>query len=437
VLGLVALGGLLQLPCASAQPTLPSAPVMPLSEQPAWYKITDRTLEMLRAEGVPAAVLSKLDALKGKGFPNESEFLQALRGILSKEELDAPLYKVPPEEKPKPPSVQERIMGHAYDPLPGFPQTPYELRSLLKPAPATPSYTCAALPEPYFVRDPLLEQPDFAPPGWFANVELDIAVPHLVGIETNIGASANTLPDVVALPFAGLDWTVAPRLQFGYRLPSAFGEIAFSYRFLTSQGNAATLGFDGPADLHSRLNLNVIDLDYLSHELSLAPHWDMKWHVGLRYANVYFDSRADESLDLAAAGSGVFEQRFSNSMWGLGPHAGVELQRDFEGTGLSLVGRLDGATLLGRIRQGFFEQFTILDVNGQFIGAESRLSGSQDVPILNFEAGVAYRPPEMPQTQVFLGYDYEEWWNVGKVSNQGTAAHLGVQGVLLRMTINY
>ena len=89
----------------------------------------------------------------------------------------------------------------------------------------------------------------------------------------------------MSLPAAGLDWTVAPRLEVGYRLPSAFGDVRrLSYRFLATDGNGSTSGLDGTASLHSRLDFNQIDLDYLSREFSLAPHWDMKWHFGLRLA---------------------------------------------------------------------------------------------------------------------------------------------------------
>jgi hypothetical protein len=324
----------------------------------------------------------------------------------------------------------------APDPLPGLPHPPDVPRSLMAPAPASP-YRCADLPEPYFVHDALLDPPDFPRPGWFLNAEIDIVAPHIIGVQTDtvqIGANA---PDIVALPAAGLAWTVAPRLQVGYRLPSAFGEFALAYRGLSTSGNATTAGLDGTAALHSRLDFNQIDADYLTREFSLLPCWGMKWHLGLRLAYVYYDSRADEPTDVAAAGSTVFEQRFSNSYWGLGPHAGVELERRFEGTGLSVVGRIDGAGLLGRIRQGFFEQSTTLDANGQFTTGETPHSGSQDVPILNLQIGVAWHPPSYPDAQLFLGYVYEQWWNVGKISSVGTAAQLVDQGILLRLAINF
>ena len=328
------------------------------------------------------------------------------------------------------------VVAPPVDPLPGLPHPPDVPASLMKPASGS-HYGCADLPEPYFVPDPLLDRPDFAPPGWFLDAEVGFAGPHIIGVQSNAGTPVGNVPDFLFVPAAGLDWTVSPSLQIGYRLPSAFGEFALSYRFLATDGNGSTAGFDGPAALRTRLNFNVIDLDYLSREFSLAPHWDMKWHIGLRLAELYYDSRADEALALAAAGSTMFEQRFSNSYWGIGPHAGVELQRAVVGTGLSFVGKVDAATLLGRIRQGFFEQSTTLAPNGQFTAFEDRYSGSQDVPIVSLQAGVSWRPTEFPQVQLFLGYNFEYWWNVGKLSNIGTAAALSDQEILLRLTCNY
>ncbi len=318
----------------------------------------------------------------------------------------------------------------AFDPLPGFPHPPDAPPSLMKPAP-TAQYGCADQPEPYFVHDPLLDPPDYPQPGWFFDAEVGAAGPHIKGVQTNAGAPPGTIPNVIFLPAAGLDWTVAPRLQAGYRLPSAFGEFALSYRGLGTDGTDTTAGLDGPAALRTRLDFSQIDADYLSREFSLLPYWDMKWHFGVRLAYLYYDSQADEPTALAAAGSTVFEQRFTNSYWGIGPHAGVELQRKISGTGLSFVGSIDGATLLGRIRQGFFEDTTL---GGSLA---DHYSGSQDVPIVNFQAGVAWKPSQYPQTQLFVGYEYEYWWNIGKISNDGTAAELSVNEIVIRLSINF
>jgi hypothetical protein len=325
----------------------------------------------------------------------------------------------------------------APDPLPGFPRPPATPASLMTPAPDVPPYRCDPLPEPYFVRDPLLDPAAFPQPGWFGDVELGIVGPHIVGVQSALVAIGGRTTDSVVLPAAGFDWTVAPKLEAGYRMQSGAGDLAIRYRGLATEGNSTTTGLDGPAALHSRLDFNVIDADYLSREFSLLPRWQMKWHVGLRLAVLYYDARSDEPFDVAAAGSTVFEQRFSNSYWGLGPHAGVELQHPIDGTKLSLMMRVDGCTLLGRIRQGFFEQSTTLEATGLPLTGETRASGSQDVPILNVQVGAAWHPHDHPGTELFLGYQFEQWWNIGKLSSAGTSSQLYDQGILLRLAINF
>jgi hypothetical protein len=166
----------------------------------------------------------------------------------------------------------------------------------------------------------------------------------------------------------------------------------------------------------------------------------MKWGAGLRYVNVYFDSRADEPLDLAAAGSGIFEQRTSNNYWGLGPHAGVELDRRVEGTGLAFFARVDGGTYLGRIRQGGFEVSPTLGPDGLPLASESRNSASQSVPTLTVEAGLRWQPLNWTyqDVHVFLGYQYEYWWNVGRLSTTpDSRGELSSQGILLRAAFNF
>jgi len=358
--------------------------------------------------------------------------LVVLGGILPKVQAQAP--PVPLES---PPGESKSAYGWI-DPLWQFPRPPDAPASLMKPTSATPLYGCAPLPEPYFVQDPLLDPPDFPHPGWVIRAEIDAVGPHVKGVLSGMVQVPNAaMPDTVSLPTASLRWTAAPALQIGYRLPSGFGEFALGYRGLYSSGNDTTAGMDCTSFLHSQLNVTQIDFDYLSREFSLLPHWNMKWHVGVRLAYVYFDGQALEPIDVAAAGSTIFEQRFSNSYWGIGPHAGVELQRTFGGSGVSFITGLDLATLLGRVKQGFFETSTMQDDNGQLLTGENVMSGSQDVPVVNFQAGIAWQPPEFPQAQLFVGYTYEYWWNVGRLSNAGTSAQLIDQGVAVRLAINY
>ena len=320
------------------------------------------------------------------------------------------------------------------DPLPGLPRPPEVPASLFQAAPPTPPWICAPLPGPYFERDPLLDRPALPQPGWFADLEFGIVGPHVKNKLNDTVQAGNRMPDTVALPSASLDWTVSPWFELGYRLPSGFGAFALGYRFLTSDGSETAPGPDGPAKLKSRLDVNIADLDYQSWEISLWPYWGMKWWFGLRLANIYFDSRENEAFAEAAAGSGILTSYTSDHFIGVGPHYGLELTRYWDGTGLSLVARADGATLLGRIQQNFQEVAT--SPTGLAYGAVRR-SESQDVPMLNFFCGVTWQPPRYPYCHLAVGYEYEYWWNVGRNSNTTSRGEWSEQGILLRAGFNF
>ena len=67
---------------------------------------------------------------------------------------------------------------------------------------------------------------------------------------------------------ANLNWTVAPRLEIGYRLPSGFGAFAFSDRFFQTGGAGPFSGPVGLTNRTSRLTVNYCDWDYISHEFT-------------------------------------------------------------------------------------------------------------------------------------------------------------------------
>jgi hypothetical protein len=316
------------------------------------------------------------------------------------------------------------------EPLPDLPRPPEAPVSLLQAMPAMPA--APTLPGPYLERDPLLDPPALPAPGWLAAIEIDPMVAHVKNRLSNANVPENTLT-AVQLPGAALDWTASPRFELGYRLPSGFGEFLLCYRFLTTDGTQTVAGPDGAAILKSRLDVNVAELNYASNELSLWPHCEMRWFVGLQYANVYFDSRADEPLAAAAAGSGVFERRASDNFVGFGPDVGLRLARRWGDAGLALVGQLHGAILLGRIRQDFFEAGTTAAAGGA-----TSVSSSQTVPVLNVQAGLSWRPPQRCDCSFFVGYQYEYWWNVGRLGlTPDSRGELSDQGVVLRFQYNY
>jgi hypothetical protein len=329
------------------------------------------------------------------------------------------------------------VNATAPDVLPGLPRPPDSPESLFHQPPAGPAYSCAPLPGPYFEQDPLLDVPNLPQPGWVATVDLEAVGPHVKnGLADSVHIDGRPT-DIVRLPAADLDWTVAPRFELGYRLPSGFGQFSFAYRSFGTDGTGTATGPDTLESLRSRLSVNVVDMDYANNEFTFFPSWGMKWWFGLRFADAYFDSLAQEPFAAAAAGSGIFETRTSNNFWGLGPHMGLELSRRLGVSGLSLVGWADGATLLGRIRQNFFEELTATGANGLPLTGNTRESVSQDVPILAAFIGLAWQPPRYPQLRLSAGYAYEYWWNVGRNSGTFSRAELSDQGILFRAEFNY
>jgi hypothetical protein len=275
------------------------------------------------------------------------------------------------------------------------------------------------------------------PTGWFAAAEAELVVPHVKNRLVDSVTIDSRRSGLLHLPSAELDWTVAPRFDVGYRLPSGFGEFLVSYRFLETSGSQGVLSVDGPATLRSRLDLNMADFDYASREFSLWPLWDMKWRFGGRFAEIFFDSKLNEPFAEAAAGSEVFESRVTNHFEGFGPHWGLELARKLEDSGFSLFSRADGAILLGRVRQGFFETSTIAGPDGTLLSGVTRESNPQAVPMLNVQAGLRWQPPDYSALRLFLGYEYEYWWNVGRLSTTRSRAELADQGILFEAEFRF
>jgi hypothetical protein len=280
---------------------------------------------------------------------------------------------------------------------------------------------------PLLKGDGLLDRPYAPLPGWFAAIEADLVAPHIknrLSADVNVGG---LFTDTVHLPTAELDFVGAPRFELGYRFPEGCGEVLVSYQPLVSDGSATISNFDplGDGDVRSRLNMNVVDFDYGSREFSLGPSWDLRWLAGVRVAGVYFDSRAEGA---------ILEQRTSNNFVGAGPHLGLELGWHAGYPGLSIFGRLEGAAVIGEVRQGFEET---LSANGiPVVGGATTVTSTQAVPVLRFQTGVGWAPPCNGRWLRFsAGYIIEHWWDVGQAG--GSQAELGFQGLFLRSEFSF
>ena len=65
-----------------------------------------------------------------------------------------------------------------------------------------------------------------------------------------------------------------------------------------------------------------------------------------------------------------------------------------------------------------------------------------EIPILNFQVGLGYQPPNHPNIHFYAGYVYEFWWQVGTNSNlEGTAnskfAFFDNQGLVLNVAVDF
>ena len=339
-------------------------------------------------------------------------------------------------QTPRPAATLSTPVGEtdAANPLPDLPRLADEPRSLFAPAP--PPGPAPQSPGLYFEDDPRLNPPEWGTIGWFANVESDVVHAHVINNLHDTFLVAGAVPTTVALPSAALNWTGEPRVDIGYRLGSGFGEFFLSYRFLVTEGSQGVIGPDGPAGLKSRFDLNVIDCNYASHEITLFPEWLMKWHFGVRYMSLFFDSQELEPFTEAVAGSGIFASGESNSYWGIGPDWGLDLSRRLGNTGFSIAMRGDGAILLGRIRQGFFADSTAVGPAGLLRGAD-HVSSSQAVPMFDARLGVSWKPDPCSRMTVFAGYEYEHWWNVGRESSIGSFGHIFEEAIVLRAEFNF
>ena len=289
-------------------------------------------------------------------------------------------------------------------------------------APPMPPYR-----DPLPNHDNLFDAPSAAP-GLFGAVETDIVKPHLANRVIGNSYFGDGTFDTVQLPTARLDWTAAPRFELGYRMAEGYGEFVFSYRFLNSEGKADLPNFDLYADnpdglLKTRLSMNVFDFDYGTPEIALGSNFDLKAPVGVRLADVYFDSTAFGD---------VTWQRTSNQFIGAGPHAGLDVWYHFRQLGLGSLRPRRGALPIGDVHQRFEESFVFSD--GSAFTSSGSQNGTQAVPTVNAQVGLGWAPPGT-RLRFSAGYEFEQWWDVGHVG--GSRAELFDQGAFLRAEFSF
>jgi hypothetical protein len=317
-----------------------------------------------------------------------------------------------------------------------LPRPPDQPRSLLQPA---PSFAIAPqdLEQPYFALDPILDPPQWPGIGWFWDVQAALVKPQIQNqmiqtVGTGLGAAITVAPGN-----SPVSWTVAPRIELGYRLPSGFGEFSISDTGFTTNGADTVILPDGPAMRTSALQMNYTDLDYLSREYTPWANWEMKWRAGVRIAESFTMTTLDQPFAQAAAGSGVLFSQASNATFGAGPHFAVELERRLALSGFSFVGKVDVADNYSIIRQRFTAVTTTLTASGVPDSGVQINRFENQIIMLTGQVGLAWQPPRFPGTQFFLGYINQTWWNVMANENQFSQGQFAYQGVFFRASWNY
>jgi hypothetical protein len=130
----------------------------------------------------------------------------------------------------------------------------------------------------------------------------------------------------------------------------------------------------------------------------------------------------------------------SNLLNVVGPHAGLELSYHLADTGLSLTGRIDLGTNLGLAHQKFTTtSINPIDPTLPTLPGETIDHFWRDAPTLNVQLGLDWHPPTSLDCRLFLGYQYEYWWNVGKDVTFGTGARANLwdSAVVMQATFRF
>lgn len=238
------------------------------------------------------------------------------------------------------------------------------------------------------------------PDGLFASAEVAFLYPDI-----NFGL-VNMMPlgptgRFLHVPTVDLPMAVSPALELGYRAGCA-GTFVLGYRFLAAEGNDLFTATTGEQfQVRTRLNTNVIDLDYGFVPLT-AYGFDLSARLGGRIASVFFDSQASNNFAV---------QQASSKFFGGGIHGRLDIERRISLVpGLALFGRLDGAVLIGRVKQKFQ-----LQAAGSNLVSAMTQRGQQTVPMAKVEAGLSFTPAALPGVKFTGGYQFEEYFSVGQI----------------------
>jgi hypothetical protein len=326
----------------------------------------------------------------------------------------------------RPISAQQAPVGDntVLPPPSGDEQTPSPIQPPAIVLPNTGPFAPPPAPPPPSVENlwGILQHWPLMPRVFFADKEVDIAKPHLKAALIGPAIFPDNIVDTVHPPTTQLNWTGIPRIEIGWFLPPSLGYFAFSYRGFADDGRQIVTALDSiPYALRTRLDLNQIAFDWGTAPYSFSPRWFVSGRLGLAGADVYFDNVAVSSPQTLDA---------SNYYWGGGPHVRLDMWREFNLLpGLSLFAQPDLMVLVGRIQQHYRESDTLF---GSTVAGSYFLRRTQTVPVFTLRAGLTYTPASLSHWRFLVGYEYENWWSVGRVPGQPSRGEFYTNGVFLR-----
>jgi hypothetical protein len=305
----------------------------------------------------------------------------------------------------------------------------------LPPLPAHPAVVVPGADGPY-----LLDPDKLAPPaeqsGWFFALGAELLKPHLKARLSTPGPLLPGAVDAPVVPGGVLGWTGAPELLLGYHLPWAAGDLLVRYRLVSSSGNEDLPNFDslGVGNLHSRLSLNQIDIDYQAREFlgiggGDVSGWfrrDLRAGFGVRVMTAFFDE--------TASGLQTTQLQARSTFAGLGPHGFLEYHQALGKLPLWLHTRVSTAGVLGPIRQRFSQA-------AQVDGAAATGffdTGSENIGIgtIAGEVGLNWLlPSDRFPVRLTLAYTWERWWDFA--STDFSTGELTLQGLVIRGEFRY
>jgi hypothetical protein len=293
--------------------------------------------------------------------------------------------------------------------------------------PMTPVF---GTPNPTLPPPPPLQPPSVTAcpePGFYGSLELLLLWPHLHG---TLGGSVPVQGSIDGFSVTNppLNSTGSPVVEIGYRLGDGVGAVALSYRSTVIRGGFTVPNWDvlGTGFESTRLNMNVVDLDYVSPAYAVVPFWDFAWRAGLRGAAIYYNDQVS---------GGFINVNASNNFLGIGPHATIEGARILDLIpGLALTSKLDGGVVIGQVSQSFDERLTFAD--GTLAGGASRVHNTEAAPMTIFQFGLAYTPPSWVNWARFgFGYQFEYWWDIG--TGHGSRGDFFSNGLYFRGEFNF